>query len=245
MDAFTERAYEGGNAILDRLPLAERSALFPGLTVVDDEETHVLRARDQPIDEVYFPIDSVYSIVVELSQGHTYEVDVVGRDGVIGAEVAIGARVAARTVLCQVGGSVARVPFPGFERALATSPTLLEAVRASLRRQWYESQQTVACNFVHPADQRAARWILMTHDQIGRDRFPMRAEFLSIMLGLTTSGVREPMGMLEGLGCIRYVDDQVEVRSHRQLRDCACECYGLQRGAAFVGSDGGSNGPAG
>jgi len=221
-------AYRGGNAILDRLSERERETLLPHLFVYADEETNVLRTRDQPIEAVHFPIDAVYSVVVELAQGHTYEVDVIGRGGVVGAELAIGAQRALRTVLCQAGGLVAQLPRAYFKDALARDETFLLSVRDSLRRQWFDSQQTVACNFVHAPEQRAARWILMTQDQSGRERFPMRYEFLSIMLGLSETKVREPIAALVRLGCIRYEDEQVDVVSREALRDYVCECYGLQ-----------------
>jgi CRP-like cAMP-binding protein len=221
-------AYCGGNEILDRLPPHEREALLPLLHVYDDEESNVLRTRDEPIETVHFPIDAVYSVVVELSQGHTYEVDVIGRGGVVGAEIAIGAHRALRTVLCQAGGRVAQLPCEHFKDALARNETFLLAVRDSLRRQWFDSQQTVACNFVHTVEQRAARWILMTQDQSGRTHFPMRYEYLAIMLGIPQAKVHEPVGVLVQLNCIRYADEHVTVVSREALRDYVCECYDLQ-----------------
>jgi CRP-like cAMP-binding protein len=224
----TESAYRGGNAILDHLSQTERETLLPYLRVYDDEEANVIRTRDQPIDTVHFPIDAVYSVVVELAQGNTFEVDVIGRGGVVGAEIAIGAQRALRTVLCQAGGRVAQLPSKYFKAALARDETLLLAVRDSLRRQWFDSQQTVACNFVHTVEQRAARWILMTQDQSGRDRFPMRFEYLAIMLGIAEAKVHEPIGVLVHLDCIRYADEHVTVVSRQALRDYVCECYDLQ-----------------
>jgi CRP-like cAMP-binding protein len=235
---FPGPAYTGGNAILDVLPASDRDELLPHLTVVTDEEGSVRRLRDRPIDAVFFPIDAVYSVVVELSQGHTYEVDVVGRGGVVGAEIAIGAAIASRTVLCQVGGRAARLTHARFGPALITSGALLAAVHHSLRRQWFVSQQTVACNFAHTLEQRTARWILMTHDQIGRDHFPLRAEFLSIMLGQSAPAVRAPLAVLEDLGCIHFADDQVTVLERNALHGYACECYDRQRTAGFISTNG-------
>jgi CRP-like cAMP-binding protein len=177
-------AYPGGNAILDRFSPAERAALLPGLSVIFEEESSVLHARDEAIGNVHFPIDAVYSVVVELERGQMYEVDVVGRAGAVGIELALGARAAIHTVICQAAGRVAYIPSAEFMRALERSPAFLTAVRESLRRQWFDSGQTIACNFAHTIEQRAARWILMMQDQTGRDRFPMRAEFISMMLGI-------------------------------------------------------------
>jgi Crp-like helix-turn-helix protein len=229
-------AYSGGNTILDRLDSAERAKLLPQLSVCFTEEASVLHARDQSIDTVHFPIDAVYSVVVELAQGQMYEVDVIGRAGAVGAEIAIGADVVSRTVLCQAGGRVAQLPSDQFKTALDRSPVFLLAVLESLRRQWFDSQQTVACNFAHPIDQRAARWILMTQDQVGHENFPMRTEFLSIMLGIAEAKIHEPLAALVKLGCIRYEDDSLTVVSRDALRDYACECYERQRTAPFIAS---------
>jgi CRP-like cAMP-binding protein len=230
-------AYSGGNAILDRLSPLEREVLLPNLRIYGDEEASVLRTRDQPLDTVYFPIDAVYSIVVELARGNMYEVDVIGRAGVIGAEIAIGARVASRTVLCQAAGRVACAPSDQFKTALEHNRTFLLAVRESLRRQWFDSQQTVACNFAHPIEQRAARWILMTRDQVGQDSFSMRAEFLSIMLGVSEAMVGEILAALVRLDCIQYQDERVAVLSANALREHVCECYDRLQTARFITDD--------
>jgi hypothetical protein len=198
---------------------------LPGLSVIFEEESTVLHARDEPIGGVHFPIDAVYSVVVELERGQMYEVDVVGRAGAAGIELAIGARLAMHTVLCQAAGRVAHIPGTEFLHALDRSPAFLAAVRESLRRQWFESEQTVACNFAHSVEQRAARWILMMQDQTGRERFPMRAEFLSMMLGIPDVQVHAPLAALAELGCIRYADDELTVTSRDALLEHVCICY--------------------
>lgn len=234
---LTVSAYDGGNVILDRLAAGERQALLPGLVVGLDEEGNVLQARDQPIEAIHFPIDTVYSIVAELSPGQMYEVDVIGRASAVGAELALGAQVASRTVLCQVGGRVAQLSHAQFMTVLDRSRTFLMGVRESLRRQWFASQQTVACNFAHTLEQRTARWILLTQDQVDRERFSMRAEFISIMLGITEREIRGPLSVLTKLGCIRYEDEQMTVLSRSALEDFVCECYERQRTAPFITLD--------
>lgn len=232
-----EGRYEGGNDILDRLAPDDREAVLSQLVVYFEEEGNVLRTRDRPIDTVHFPIDSVYSVVVELGRGQMYEVDAIGRSGAIGAELALGAQVASRTVLCQVAGRVAQVPTPQFMTALDRSRAFLMAVRESLRRQWFRSQQTVACNFSHTLEQRTARWILMTEDHVGKDCFSLRGEFLSIMLGISETEIRHPLSVLVELGCIQYEGAQLTVLSRSCLEEYACECYEVQRTAPFITLD--------
>jgi CRP-like cAMP-binding protein len=190
--------------------------------------------RDAPIDAIYFPIDAVLSVIAELSRGLAYEVAAVGRADVIGAELLIGAQIAARSAICQVAGRVAHIDPGNFRDACRKSRAFEAAVQESLRRQWFISEQTVACNFVHSPMERTARWILMTEDYVGRDRFRLRSEYLSIMLGLTKSALRGPMHQLEELGCIRYRDEMLTVVSRETLRDNACECYMVQQIAPFI-----------
>jgi CRP-like cAMP-binding protein len=225
---FTPEQYTGGNSVLDCLSEAERVRLLPGLRVALDEEASLLYQRNELIAAVAFPIDAIYSVVVELPDGDAFEVDLIGREGVAGAEISLGAPASARSVLCQAAGRVAHLPSDQFKAALTQSDPFLNAVRQSMRRQWFNSQQTVACNFAHTIVQRAARWILMTSEQLGRDEFSMRAEFLSIMLGVAPQLVREPLDVLAAVGSIRFADGRVTIISLQTLLDYACVCYAVQ-----------------
>jgi CRP-like cAMP-binding protein len=229
---FISEQYTGGNSILDCLSEAERAALMPGLRVAFDEEASLLQQRNESIAAVAFPIDAIYSVVVELPDGDAFEVDLIGREGVAGGEVALGAPAAARSILCEAGGRVAHLPSEQFKAALTESDPFLHAVRESMRRQWFNNQQTVACNFAHTIEQRAARWILMTADKLGRDEFPLRSEFLSIMLSVAPHLVREPLDVLTAVGSIRYADGRITILSLQTLLDHACVCYAVQVRAA-------------
>jgi hypothetical protein len=225
--------YSGGNALLDRLHEPELAALLPHLTVYEEDETTVVRVREQTIDHVLFPVDAIYSVIAELSTD-AYEVDVIGRDGVVGAEIVVGATVAPRTILCQGSGRVAKLQVEPFRSALAENGTLLASVRDSLRRQWFVAQQTVACNFAHTIEQRAARWILMSQDAVGRERFALRAEFFSMMLGISENRLREPTAALHEISSIDYDGERVNVRSRQELLEQACECYRVQLMSPFI-----------
>ncbi len=105
--------YRDGNVFLDALPAAERDALYGGLIVVELEAPDSVFARGGPIEHVYFPIDSLFSVTAELRRYNTvdvYEVGVLGREGIVGAEVALGVPCSRRFVLTQIAGRAARLP---------------------------------------------------------------------------------------------------------------------------------------
>ena len=234
MNSQRGMGYGGGNTILDELPPAELDALRPHLEMYVEDEAAVVLRTEQRLAGAYFPIDAIYSVVVELASGDAYEVDVVGRDGMVGAETVIGATVAARSVICQGEGHVAFLETARLHDALAASPAMRDGVLKALRRQWFVSQQTVACNFAHGLEQRLARWLLMTHDAVGRPQFPIRLEFLQMMVGAGEARMRASLGKIATTGAIAYGDHSVTLLSRADLLDNACECYERQRTDRFV-----------
>lgn len=218
--------YDGGNRLVDGLPPADRDEVVRGLTVMTAEEGSDGIVRGERITAAYFPIDAIFSVLVELEGGHCYEVDSVGRDSAVGIELLLGAELASRSAMCQIGGRFARMPLERFRDHLVEMPSFAAAVHRTLLMQWFRSQQTIACNFAHAPVERCARWAMMTHDAIGREEFSFRAEYLAMMLGLQTHAVIEPMAALQALGAIRYADDVLTIVSERRLRQSVCECYG-------------------
>ncbi len=225
MHERTNERYAGGNRLIDDLPAAERDEVVRHLTVLTADETSGGISRGERITAVYFPIDAVFSVLVEVSRGECYEVDSVGRDGLIGGEVIFGVEVASRSVICQIGGRFAQMPIDAFEQCLAKQPAFAAASQRALLLQWYRAQQTIACNFAHTPVERCARWTALSMDAVGRTEFPFRAEYLAMMLGTQTHLVAEPMSTLEAIGALRYAEDRVHVVSERRLREAACECY--------------------
>jgi CRP-like cAMP-binding protein len=89
--------------------------------------------------------------------------------------------------------------------------------------------QTAACNRRHPLEERCARWLLMTHDRVTNDEFPMTHEFLADMLGIRRPSVSIAMAMLSKAGFIKYRRGRVMVLDRDGLEAAACECYTVVR----------------
>jgi CRP-like cAMP-binding protein len=92
-----------------------------------------------------------------------------------------------------------------------------------------QTAQSVACNRRHGIDERCARWLLMTHDRVGADQFPLTQDFLAFMLGVRRASVTVAAGMLQQAGLIRYRRGQIAVRDREGLEAASCECYGIVR----------------
>jgi CRP-like cAMP-binding protein len=85
--------------------------------------------------------------------------------------------------------------------------------------------QSAACNRLHSLEERCARWILMTHDRVDADTFPLTQEFLSTMLGVRRPSVTVAAGMLQKAGFITYSRGNMTVVDRAGLEASACECY--------------------
>jgi len=99
------------------------------------------------------------------------------------------------------------------------------AVHGHLFRRLYIAEQFVACNFAHTASQRCARWLLMSADRVGRNKFDLTQSFLAEMLGVRRPGVTVAMGVLERAGLIAHARGNITVIDRAGLEKVSCECY--------------------
>ena len=86
--------------------------------------------------------------------------------------------------------------------------------------------QSTACNAVHSVEQRLSRWLLMAHDRVGKDEFPLTQEFAAMMLGTSRPTVTVVAGTLQKAGLIKYHRGRVTVVDRKKLETASCECYG-------------------
>ena len=221
------------NQLLARLPAAAYASLRPHLEPVELAVGQVLWPSDGPIYGVYFPRTAVCSLLRPLADDAPVEAATVGREGMAGVPVVLGAPTTHTLALAQIPGAAARVDAERFRAWLATAdgagPLFLRYVQVL----YEQTAQAVACNRRHGMDERCARWLLATHDRVGADhgvdQFPLTHEFLAAMLGVRRASVTVAAGMLQQAGLIRYSRGRVTVRDRAGLEAASCECYGVLR----------------
>jgi CRP-like cAMP-binding protein len=178
------------------------------------------------IGHVYFPIDAVISVVTVMADGTQIEVVTVGREGVTGAQGLLDGAVASQLTYCQVAGDAYRIPFARFTELCERFEPLAALAQRYLSAQLDVMAQSIACNRLHYVNERCARWLLMTHDRVGRTDFPLTHEVLATMLGVRRAGVSIAAAALAQNGSIRYTRGRFSVVDRNILERAACECYG-------------------
>lgn len=215
------------NHLLGLLPEDELQSVLPHLERVSLDFRAVAYDASGPIEYAYFPEDGMISIV-GLADKRAVEVALVGNEGVIGVPLFLGADRTAGQAFTQIAGRALRMPSQAFKRATSQGK-LREVLQHYTHALFIHVAQAAACNRLHLTEQRFARWLLMTHDRIGRPQFTLKQAFLSQMLGVRRATVSEIAAEVQRNGAIRYSRGQMTIVERNKLEDMTCECYSMIR----------------
>jgi len=223
----TENGSSAVNRLLATLPRNEYRRLLPKLTSVNLVLGELLYEPGIAIKYVYFPNDSIISLISELSETSGLEVGMVGNEGMAGLAVFMGVGSSSNRALVQGSGTALRMSSTSL-RVEANRPgsfhRILHRYAHSLLTQ---VSQTSVCNRFHLVDARLARWLLMTNDRLGVEEFPLTQEFLGNMLGVRREGVSRAAGALQAAKLISYSRGVISLLNRRGLEAKSCKCYAI------------------
>jgi CRP-like cAMP-binding protein len=229
MPMTAKRSLPIANRLLAALPKKEYQRLLPELEQVSLTFAQVLYEPGDPILHVYFPNDSIISILSVVAERSTLEVGIVGNEGMAGISVFMGVGTSRHRALVQGGGTAMRM----MATALRTECDHLSPLHRLLHRYSHslltQVSQSAACNRFHLVDARLARWLLMTRDRMNSDEFRLTQDFMSNMLGVRREGVNKAAGALQHDKLISYSRGHVLILDREGLEAVSCECYRLVR----------------
>src|SRR5690349_15511783 len=218
------------NQLLLGLP---KSALQKMLADFQSRPMHrrdLIVAREQQITEVHFPITCVLSTVALGAAGEAVEVATIGNEGMAGLPVFLGnSAISTLETFAQVPGDSLVMRARDFRVHLEASARLREIMGNYTQALLAQIAQSAACNRLHGAEERCARWLLMTHDRVRADDFDLTQEFLAQMLGVRRGTVSEVANALQSDGIIRYSRGAITIVNRDALIDRSCECYAIVR----------------
>jgi len=229
----------GANRLLAALSPAGRKRLRAHLEFEKVDLKQVLFDRGKRIDSVYFPGTAVVSILTTMDDGTNVELATVGNEGMVGVPLFLGSTFmpAREFSQAQVPGTVFRMEAGMFQDEMEAGGPLRDVVQRYVLAFFSQTSQQVACNSLHSVEERCSRWLLLTHDRVGSDEFPLTHEFLAEMLGVRRASVTVVAGVLQKAGFIRLRRGRIAVVDREGLEEASCECYRITR-AAFEGVPG-------
>jgi CRP-like cAMP-binding protein len=218
------------NAILGGLTATMIAEVLKTAKLIALETSEQIYQADRPIRDVYFPIDSVLSVVTQMRDGGSIEVGTVGREGVSAIPLLLGATTSANESYCQVPGRAVVISSDHFRQLLDSGDGHFRGMLDRFLQAYVNMLgQLAACNGMHNIHERCARWLLLTHDRVNSDKIALTHEYLAMMLGARRSGVTIAAATLQQAGFIRYAHGHIVILNRHGLEDASCECYGVAR----------------
>lgn len=217
------------NNLLATLPHKDYKLLLPGLKPVKLTFGEILYEPGAPIRHVYFPNDSLVSLLT-LVEGHlALEVGLVGREGMLGISLALGVNISPVRALVQGAGTALRMTSARFLQDFRRSLPLQREIYRYTHVLMAQVTQTAACNRFHVVEARLARWLLMTSDRLSSNEFHLTQEFLAHMLGVRRVGVTKAASALQCHKLISYSRGNIRILDRKGLEAASCSCYEMVR----------------
>lgn len=218
-----------GNHLLRALGPEVIGRLQSHLELVELQLGAVLYESGDVLSRVYFPVDSIVSLLYVLADGATAEIAVVGNDGMIGIALFMGGQTTVNRAIVQSAGRAyglsGHILKEEFRRNGALHDLLLRYTQGLIT----QMAQTAVCNRHHSVNQQLCRWLLLSIDRLDSNELRMTQELIANMLGVRREGVTEAAGKLQRLGIIRYQRGHITVLDRPKLEHMCCECYAVVR----------------
>jgi CRP-like cAMP-binding protein len=215
------------NHLLGALPKSDLERLKPDLEPVSLALGDALSESGIVLHHVYFPVDSIVSLLYVMENGGSAEIAIVGNDGIVGVSLFMGGETTLSRAVVQSAGpaySLSRKILQAeFTRGQALQHILLRYTQALLT----QMAQTAVCNRHHSLDQQLCRWLLLSLDRLQSNELVMTQELIANMLGVRREGVTEAARKLQDAGLMQYSRGHIKVLDRPGIEARACECYAV------------------
>jgi CRP-like cAMP-binding protein len=215
------------NRLLAALSAAERERIDPHLELVPMPLGRVLYESGDTLMHVYFPLDSIVSLLYVMENGASAEISVVGNEGLIGVALFMGGETTPSRAIVQSSGFAYRLLGRRLKEEFARHGELQILLLRYTQALITQMAQTAVCNRHHSVDQQLCRWLLLSLDRLSSNRLTMTQELIANMLGVRREGVTDAAGKLQKLGVIQYARGQITVLDRERLEKLSCECYAV------------------
>ena len=214
-----------GNRLLASLPADDLEPLCLLLEPIKVTAGDVLCEPGQEIAYLYFPGDSLISLLAVAEGRMTLEIGSVGREGMIGAAAALGRNVAQVRAVVQRSGTASRIGRAAFCAQFCKSASLQRLLYRYTDAALGQAIQIAACSRFHLLEARLARSLLVTRDRLQSEKFYLTHQFLAQTLGVRRVGVTKAASALQQKKLITYSRGHIEVIDVAGLQQASCGCH--------------------
>lgn len=217
------------NALLSAVDDDVRRRLAANFELVALGSGTVLHEPGEALHYVYFPLECVVSVMQVLGDGHSVQVAVIGREGLVGTQVFMGGGSSRMRAVVQQAGKAIRIPSAMAAAEFQQGGSFMQRVLRHTQAVLAQMAQTAVCARHHTPQQQLCRWLLLTLDRVEAPEMRATQETIAAMLGVRRETVTEQVGKLQALSAIETRRGWVHVLDRGKVEQCACECYGVVR----------------
>jgi len=215
------------NHLLAALPESSKQRFFSKLELVDLPLGKVIYESGDDLKHVYFPTDSIVSLLYVMENGASAEISVVGNDGIVGIAVFMGGISTPSRAVVQSAGSAYRLSAEQLRLEFHSHGALMLLLLRYTQSLITQMSQTAVCNRHHSIEQQLCRWLLLSLDRLPGNELRMTQELIANMLGVRREGVTTAAGTLQKLNIIEYSRGRITVLDRAKLEAMSCECYAV------------------
>jgi CRP-like cAMP-binding protein len=215
------------NNLLASLSKSDLAIIGPKLEWTDLTIGDVLYEAQKPVENAYFPISGIYSVIAQNEEGVQMETGLIGKEGFVGVPIILFAASAPSQVIVQASGRALRIVRTKILKAVQQCPSLQKVLLQFAHTFSVQVSQTAVANGHYTINQRLARWLLMCQDRADSHEFPMTHKFLALMLSVRRAGITDALNYLEGKKCIRALRGRVVITDRKCLEELAGKAYGV------------------
>ena len=215
------------NHLLAALPVEVQDRLFPLMKRVELPLGKVIYEAGNKMTNVYFPIDSIISLLYVMESGASAEISVVGNEGLVGIAVFMGGETTSSRAIVQSAGYAYQLNSAMLKEEFNRHGKLLELMLRYTQALITQMAQTAVCNRHHTIDQQLCRWLLLSLDRLPDNHLTMTQELIANMLGVRREGVTGAAMKLQQLGVIDYQRGHITILDRPKLESLCCECYAV------------------
>lgn len=215
------------NRILAALPAKEYQRLLPKLDQFSLTFGEKIYEPGGIIRDVYFPESGIISLLARVEDHRTFEVGIVGKEGMVGLPPFLGVKTSNNRAVVQGTGTALKMKTADFLAECQPGGSLPRLLNRFLHSLLTQITQSAVCFRFHPIEERLARWLLMTSDRMASDNFQLTQDFLTNMLGVRREAVNKAAVILQHRQLINYRRGNISILDRAALETSACNCYGI------------------
>lgn len=214
------------NRLLAAMPKDVLERLLPHIEKVSLAAGDVLYEPGVEVNHLYFPANTIVTLLLQLNTGTSTKVAVIGNEGVVGISVFMGSVTSLGRAVVLNTGDAFKIPADVLKTEFDRNGAAMRLLLCFTQSVATQMAQTAVCNRHHLVEQQLCSWLLSCLDRMPRgNALPVTQELVAGMLGVRREGVSEAAGTLRQLGLITSSRGHIRVLDRAGLQARACECY--------------------